>query len=225
MNEVHRDVLIELATNGVTQRVIAKEIGVAQPLVSLWINELRAEGIEIPDNRGRRKKSINVDNRLPEFQERLIKYTAQRKMTKDIAEEFGVTSNTVIKWRKQLGIAPESKRGDTIVPHHKRIMKLVKEGKTQLEMAEEFGVSVGTFNDWIKNMRREGFNIPVKRVGDSLVPKHKKILELARAGWNQYEIADYYNTSQGLVSTWMKHMREEGIDVPVNRPGNPVKGY
>jgi len=93
------------------------------------------------------------------------------------------------------------------------ILKLVEKGLTQNEISKRTGLSIGSISYRLKKMRDNGIVI-IKhpRISKSII--NEKIIELAKKGLKQKEIANELNLSNSNVSTRISNMRARGIIIP-----------
>ena len=69
----------------------------------------------------------------------------------EIANEIGVSQQTVSKWMKEFGIEPRIQLGDSVKPSKKKLEDMyVGQSMSQLKIANKIGVLPHTISKWMK---------------------------------------------------------------------------
>lgn len=95
------------------------------------------------------------------------------------------------------------------------IIELINKGYIQKEIAEELGVSDTVISERISKMRKEGIDIPKKRINrlDS------EILRRLKNGEEVTKIAESLDINKYTVYNRIKKMKEIGVNVPFKKSG------
>ena len=168
--------LRQLRKKGVSNRQIARELGVCQQTVCYWVNVLK-----LPlRKRGKRKFT----------DEEFLRLYESGLNDAEIARELGVSKKTVLTRRKELGLPPQ-RNSEKFIKLGGRFAELWLAGKTYREIAESLGISVSTALRW-----RRRLGLP-----DAWQRKRMLCYKLYRQGMGFDEIAE----KLGVTVEWVRY--------------------
>ncbi len=194
--------ILEYLEEKLTQKEIAKILGVNEKTIRYRIIKMREQGIEIPQNKV--------------ADEQILEYLKEGLSQREIANKTDLAIVTIkfrVKRMREQGIEIPKKNKIT----NDEILEYLKEGFTQKEIAEIVGITELGIHQRIKRMRENGIEIIKGKKENCLAEKDIKTLEYLEKGLSQAEIARIFGVTDGAITHRIKRMQEKGIEISQNK--------
>ncbi len=182
---------------------IAKEVGVKPCTIREWMRKF-----SIP--RRNRFESLygNITKPTKEQLEQL--YIHEKKNTREIGEEFGVSNTLVGKWLKEYGFelrwGSKAKLPNVEKPSKKELEKLyVEQERTTTQIANLFNVSASTIGHWLKENKISTRNSSEVQLPKGFIKPSKEELEkdYITNRKNIKDISTNLGVSEPAVRSWL----------------------
>jgi DNA-binding CsgD family transcriptional regulator len=191
-----REMVALLASRGVPTVKIASKLGV--PATVIRADRL---ALSLPS-----PESLPAEQPAPEIlgmdqrREEVRRLCAQDMYDREIAKILGVSSMTVIRDRKALGIKPK-KNPDVTVERRREVARLVSEGMNRKQIAKALGVHHGTVV--------EDCNALFGRSRDLIAQRKELVRGMLARNTRVAEIAETLGVAEWTVRRYMKDIAAE----------------
>ena len=207
--KARQEKIIEWYNEGITIEEMAKKLGVNRVTVSRYVSELIKRGkisSTSPRVEERQKETLRK-------KETLIEMYSKGATADEIAQELGLTRNTVYgyiqKLRKQGLIPPaeRKKKAENLDGKERKkdqYIRLYMEGKTAKEMAEIMGVAIGTVYSNISALRKEGVITPATK------RKKKQKKKMSKAKSSKAKPTNYTPSKETTMQERILQLYDQG---------------
>ena len=202
-NDEKDNKILELLSNGLAKKEIAKLLGVTPETISNRINGMKKRGIHIPEGI------------LDKTDKKILELLNQNYKQSEIAKKLNISRTKVI-----FRIQRMKKRGVTITKKNdktdNKILELLSQDFCIYEIAESLGISSKVISRRLTNMEKRGVKIPeIKdRREKNNEKKDSEILKLLSQNVSHKKIAEKLGVTQVTISRRIKAMKERGIEIP-----------
>ena len=181
--------IIRYYGEGILQRAVADRLAVDQAFVQKVIAKARKEDRVTRNHISSRKLT---DRQVGE----IIKMYESGETVYKIAEELGVSTSSIFKWLKAMGV--RGRRHRLSDEEKERIVVLYKEGATYRQIEERFGISSGRIAGIIAPFRkgRKNHHLTESEIDD--------IVRLYESGQSVFRIAEELGVSEYTVYRHLK---------------------
>ena len=190
-NEVRNGIIRE-RKKGTGLTVIAKKYGISYTTVRVVV---KGAGLTRPQER-RTPISDEVKNEIIQEYEKGMIISA-------IAKQLGVSATTVKKVLKKAGLTRSAlSRRNVLTDRDKEIAEFRRQGKTIDAIASHYGITCGgvRYVLWRYNKISDD-PLPARHLrGQKQMERQEKIIELARSGLTNHQIADVFGICRSRVS-------------------------
>jgi transposase-like protein len=189
---------IELLKQGLSQRRVARELGVSHYMVKRWAKEA---GI----SRGPKKYP-------PEVREKALELLKQGLTYREVSQMLGVKEDTLAEWARKAGIKKREWR--KYPPEVKeKVLELVKQGVPASQAARQLGVNPQTVLGWV---REAGISLGRASYPDEV---KEKAVELVKRGLSYKEVAGLLGVTETAVRKWCL---KRGVESPYAMKKKPL---
>lgn len=120
----------------------------------------------------------------------------------EIAKALGISYSSVVSYCARMPHSHETESQKATRERNDKIVHMAKDGLSDVEIAEKFELGVFT----VSNIRRgRGVHLESLRKHDYIEARNRKIIEAAKNGLSNCEIARRYNVSRYLVARVLMH--------------------
>lgn len=196
--------ILKLRAEGMTYNEIAKKLDIDVKNVNYRIKRMKDLGIDIPD--------LPKSRRIKSFREKdmqILQMKEEGLSQSEISKRLSISQQAIsqrINEMKKCDI--EIKKNKIVDEKNRQILELVKEGVTMTEIAKTLGVCYDTVYRRLKEMKKDGIQIPKVKRRRIIDEKDKEIIQLRQQGLTEQEIGFRLNLSIVSVSRRLSKIRE-----------------